>query len=60
MISWENVRAFGMETLPWWELVVKPGVRKLGMVRARQMLKASRAELNLLLVRQAYLNKKVK
>ena len=60
MVSWKNVRAFGMDTLPWWELVVKPGVRKLGMLRGRQMLKDSRAELNLLLVRQAYLNMKVK
>ena len=60
MVSWKNVRAFGMDTLPWWELVVKPGVRKLGMLRGRQMLKDSRAELNLRLVRQAYLNMKVK
>ena len=48
-----------METLPWWEFVVKPGVRKLGSLRGRQRLKDSRAELNLLLVRQAYINKKV-
>ena len=49
-----------METLPWWKLVVKPGVRRLGMVRGRQMLKDRRSELNLLLIRQAYLNKKVR
>ena len=59
MCSWQNVRAFGMENLPWWELVVKPWIIKLGMLRGRQMLKDSRAELNLLQVRQAYLNKKV-
>ena len=59
MCSWQNVRVSGMETLPCWELVVKPGVRNLGMLRGRQMLKDSRAELNLLQVRQAYLNKKV-
>ena len=49
-----------MDTLLWWEVVVKPGIRKLGMQRGRQMGKDSRGELNLLLVRQAYLNKKVK
>ena len=60
MAGWYNVKNFGMDTLAWWELVVKPGIRKLGMVRGRQLLKDSRAELNLLLVRQAYLNKKVR
>ena len=60
MSDWQNIRAFGMDTLLWWEVVVKPGIRKLGMQRGRQMGKDSRGELNLLLVRQAYLNKKVK
>ena len=49
-----------MDTLLWWEVEVKPGIRKLGMLRGKQMSKDSRAELNLLLIRQAYLNKKVK
>ena len=49
-----------MDTLLWWEVVVKPGIRKLGMLRGKQMVKDSRSELNLLLVRQAYLNRKVK
>ena len=35
-------------------------IRNLGKLRGKQMSKDSRAELNLLLVRQAYLNKKVK
>ena len=60
MADWESIRAFGMDSLLWWEVVVKPGIRRLGMVRGKQMAKDSRAELNLLLVRQAYLNKKVK
>ena len=60
MQEWLNIRAFGMETLQWWELVVKPGIRNLGKLRGKQMSKDSRAELNLLLFRQAYLNKKVK
>ena len=59
-VDWLNIKAFGMNTLLWWEVVVKPGIRKLGMLRGKQMAKVSRAELNLLLVRQAYLNKKVK
>ena len=60
MISWQTTKAFGMDTMLWWELVVKPGIKKLGMYRGKELMKASREELNLLLVRQAYLNKKVK
>ena len=60
MLEWQDIRAFGMDTLHWWEVVVKPGIRKLGMVRGKQISKDCRAELNLLLIRQAYLNRKVK
>jgi hypothetical protein len=59
MADWESIRAFGMDSLLWWEVVVKPGIRRLGMVRGKQMAKDSRAELNLLLARQEYLNKKL-
>ena len=55
MVGWKEIRAFGMETLQWWEVVVKPGVKKLGMLRERKLRKVSRDKLNLLLVRQAYL-----
>jgi hypothetical protein len=60
MADWQGIKAFGMDTLLWWEVVVKPGIRKLGMLRGKQMAKDSRSELNLLLVRQSYLNRKVK
>ena len=60
MMHWENIRKFGMDTLDWWELVVKPGVRQLGMLRGKVMKKDRRSMLNLLLVRQAHINKKIK
>jgi hypothetical protein len=60
MLGWQQIRSFGMETLEWWEVIVKPGVKRLSMLRGKQMTKISKEELNLLLVRQAYLNKKVK
>ena len=49
-----------MDTLVWWEVIVKPGIRKLARVREKEMRKDSRGKLNLLLLRQAYLNKKVR
>ena len=60
MLGWRRIQSFGMETLQWWEVVVKPGIRKLAGIRAKEMSKDRKSELNLLLVRQAYLNKKVK
>ena len=60
MIGWQRINSFGLETIPWWELIVKPGVRKLAMLRGRELNKISKESLTLLLVRQSYLNKKVK
>ena len=60
MSQWQGVRSFGMETLDWWELVVKPGVQQLGKLRGKQIKKDRHSALNLLLVRQAYINKKIK
>ena len=39
---------------------MQPGIRKLAMQRGKLLNKINRETLNLLLVRQAYLNKKVK
>ena len=39
----------------WWEDLVKPGIRKLLIERGKEINKAKRGKLNLLLVRQAYL-----
>ena len=60
MITWKRIKSFGMETLQWWEVIVKPGIVKLAKSRSKQITRERKEELNLLLVRQAYLNKKVK
>ena len=44
-----------MEFMVWWEEVVKPGVKRLLLERGKEMKSESRGQLNLLLVRQAYL-----
>ena len=43
----------------WWEKVVKPGVKKLGLQRSKEINKEKREALNLLLLRQVYLTMKV-
>ena len=45
MITWERVKAYqGVEvdTLYWWEHMVKPGVRKLGIQRSKEINKMDR------------------
>ena len=57
MDIWQRVRSFGLPVLPWWENLVKPGVKKLK--RSRELNKLSKEELNLLRLRQMYLNRKL-
>ena len=57
--TWNNVKSFGMEVLPWWELIVKPGIKKLALHRSREMNRRRKEELNLLRLRQNYLNRKL-
>ena len=59
MSSCQEVRFFGLEVLPWWELLVKPGMKKLAQKRARELNKEKNEEFNLLRLRQVYLNRKL-
>ena len=59
MIGWKNIRSFGLDILIWWENIVKPGVKKLAQQRSREMTKLMRWQLNLLRLRQTYLNRKL-
>ena len=59
MSEWENVRREGLPVLSWWEIIVKPGIRKLAMERSKEINQDRRSFLNLLLLRQAYLVKKI-
>ena len=60
MQEWDEVREQGLPVLLWWEMIVKPGIRKLAMVRSKQINQEKRSNLNLLLLRQSYLMKKIK
>lgn len=60
MTQWQEVRSFGLDTMNWWEMIVKPGIKRLALIRSKEQAKEKKDELNLLLLRQAYLNRKVK
>ena len=43
----------------WWELIVKPGIKKLAIQRSKEINREKRGQLNLLLLRQSYLARKL-
>ena len=55
--DWQEVHELGLDILTWWEVLVKPGIRKLALQRSKELNRARRGELNLLLLRQAYLTR---
>ena len=59
MADWKEIKDLGLEVLQWWELVVKPGIKKLAMQRSKELNRESRGQLNLLLIQQAYLARKL-
>ena len=56
---WLEVKSLGVPVLNWWEGMVKPGIKRIAINRSREINKESREELNLLLLRQGYLTKKI-
>ena len=59
MIEWQEVRGFGVPLLTWWEVLVKPGIRKLALERGRELSRAKQSVLNLLIMRQSYMTRKI-
>ena len=59
MAEWEQICKEGLPVMSWWEMIVKPGVRKIAMSRSKEINQERREEMNLLLLRQAYLDKKI-
>ena len=59
MVEWNNVKEGGVDILLWWDLLVKPGVKKLLINRGKEIKQERLGALNLLLLRQSYLVRKV-
>ena len=56
-LDWQEVNDLGLDILTWWMLLVKPGIRKLALQRSKEINRERRGELNLLMLRQAYLTR---
>ena len=59
MREWQEVKEFGVPVLTWWDVLVKPGIRKLAIERTKEINRERRSHLNLFMMRQIYLTKQV-
>ena len=57
--KWVSIKQAGLGLLPWWELIVKPGLKSLLINRSKEINKEKNGRLNILLIRQAYLVSKI-
>ena len=57
--QWASIKTCGLDTLSWWEWIVKPGVRKLLIERGKELNKERTAKLNFLMLRHGYLVSKL-
>ena len=48
MLDWQEVHDLGLDILTWWEVLVKPGIKKLALQRSKELNRERRGELNLL------------
>ena len=59
LAEWEQVRVAGANIISWWELLVKPGIKQILIERGKEMTHLKNGRLNLLLLRQSYLSRKL-
>ena len=59
MVGWQEVLERGLAILPWWEIVVKPGIKRLAIARSKEMKKQKRSKLNCLMMKQCYFIKEL-
>ena len=59
MQDWVKVKERGLAILPWWEVVVIPGIRRLAIDRGKEQKKCKRSRLNCLLLKQIYFTKEL-
>ena len=60
MLGWLDIRQRGLAILPWWEIVVKPGIRRLSINRTKEIQKQKRCRLNCLIMKQNFFKESYK
>ena len=59
MAVWTEIRSFGLDVLTWLENIVKPGIKKLALKHGKELNRIKKEQLNLLRLRQSFLNRKL-
>ena len=59
MMDWQEVLGRGLNILSWWELIVKPGIRRLAIKRSKELKRLKRSRLNCLLLKQGFFTKEL-
>ena len=54
MMEWQQVKERGLGVMQWWELIVKPGIRKLAIQRSKELNKCKRSRMNCMLLKQSF------
>ena len=60
MDEWICVKDNGLNIFQWWDLICKPGIRRIAMERSKSLSHERKSLLNLLLLRQTYLVNKIR
>ena len=55
----QEVKDRGLPVLDWWEIIVKPGIKKLAINRGKEIKDKERRELNMMQLKQAYFTRKL-
>ena len=59
MLVWRQVKDRGLPAMQWWEIIVKPGIRRLAIQRSKELNKAKRSALNCMLFKQSFYTKEL-
>ena len=59
MADWQEVRDRGLNILPWCEVIIKPGIRRLAISRSKKINKRRRSRLNALLLQKNFLTTEI-
>ena len=55
MRKWMEVKQHCSSVLSWWDLCVKPNIRRLAIQRSKEINRSRRSRLNILLLQQSHL-----
>ena len=59
MLELQRIKEAGADNMLWWELLVRPSIKRLLIERGKERKHKRSGQLNLLMIQMAYLNRKV-